>query len=137
MTMLLLTVVLTGLAAMQVQVIRQVGGSRRANEATRLAQAIIERYKAMAFNEINNPPLLPVQWRLVKNAEGKDMRNVGVDGVSPGPFTVQEMLENVGTRKLITVRVSWLATSAGDPTDPAQAYQMRFVTMTTQRSNIP
>ena len=136
-TMLLLTVVLLGLAALQVHTIRSVTSSKRANEATRLCQAMVERYRSMQFNRVQS--LAGTNWTIPTNSANQPMKEVQVDGVTaPGPFTVQQLVEDVSTpgsqRLLITVRVSWLDTSTGNNPNPGQQYRMLDVVMTTQRT---
>lgn len=133
-TMVLMTIVLTGLAALQLQTIRQVTVSRRANEATRLAQTMVERYQSMSFGQLSAQS--GSTWIIPKNPADQPMQNVAVDGVSGGPYTVQQLVEDIGSgsRLIITVRVSWLDVSPGVAADPAQSYQTQSVIMTTQRT---
>ena len=131
-TMLLLTVVLTGLAALQLHSIRQVTSSRRANEATRLAQAQVERFRAMAFTQL---PPSGASWQQLNNAAGQPMLNVSVNGEQGGPFSAHVFVEDPGStpaRRIITVRVSWLDVSPGHDPDPTKRYRTLNVMMSTQ-----
>jgi hypothetical protein len=104
--MLLLTITLTGLAALQLNTIRTVTVSRRGNEATRLAQSLIERYRTSSF--ANLPPA--GGWTIELNDNNAQMISVGVDGTTGGPFTVERLVEDLdgGRQRLITIKVSWL-----------------------------
>ncbi|MFH1130278.1 MAG: prepilin-type N-terminal cleavage/methylation domain-containing protein [Pseudomonadota bacterium] len=106
MTMLLLTIVLVGLASLQVFTIREVTGSQRTSSALRLGQAMIEHWK------INHFALsADTDWTIQTNQNNSEMKNVGVNGVSPGPFTVERFIEAVPGMPLyrISIRVSWQA----------------------------
>lgn len=129
-TMLILTIVLMGLAALQVGTIRQVTASRRANEATRLTATVVERYRHMAFDTLpgDTGGFIPQQKNLT------DMTLVGVDGHSDGPFTVEHMIETVGTTRVITVRVKWKDVRPSvEKVDMTKKYQEFFVTMSCRR----
>jgi len=110
MTMLLLTVVLMGLTALQIGTIQRVTASRRANEATRLAQTMLERYRHIGWGSL--PADTSNAWIVSTLPDGTNqMANVGVDGVSTGPFTVEEFVQDdTGPNpdhKIITIRVTW------------------------------
>lgn len=139
-TMLLLTIVLTGLAALQLGAVRQVSNSKRGSEATRLGQAVLEQLKTLGWSHT----LLADSggsFASSTNADGQVMTNVKVNGLNSlstaeldGPYTVTQLIEDVGsgTRKIITVRVTWLDTQTG--VDPTQRYAVRSVTLVTQRA---
>jgi Tfp pilus assembly protein PilV len=133
MTMLLLTIVLTGLAALQVGTIHRVTAARKANEATRLCQTIVERYRFAAS------PTYPVDtvntWVLQSNpATGGSTWNADANG--DGPFTVHEYVEDVPvgtqTHKVITVKCSWKSQDKADPS-AADTYQTYYVAMSLRR----
>jgi Tfp pilus assembly protein PilV len=102
-TMLILTIVLMGLAALQVGTIRQVTASRRANEATRLASTVIERYRHTPYTALP----ADIGWAPQLNNNLAQMTLVGVDGQSNGPFSVEYMAETVNSTRIITVQVKW------------------------------
>lgn len=104
--MLLLTITLTGLAALQLNTIRTVAVSKRGNEATRLAQSLVERYRTSSF--ANLPPA--GGWTIELNDNNAQMVSVGVDGTTSGPFTVERFVEDLdgGKQRLITIKVTWL-----------------------------
>lgn len=108
MTMLVLTIVLLGLAALQVGTIRRVTASRRANEATRLAQTLLERYRHIncaALPGDTGSSWQPAQQ--VTTTGNVAMTNVAVDGVNPGPYRVEEWVTDTATEKMIIVRATW------------------------------
>jgi len=112
--MLLLAVTMTGLAALQLNTIRTVTISKRGDEATRLAQSVVERYRTVSFL---NLPGAGTDWTVELNDNSTQMTSVGGDGLSRGPFNVERFVEalNSGKEKLITIRVKW--------TDQAQQEQ--------------
>jgi Tfp pilus assembly protein PilV len=126
-TMLLLTIVMVGLAALQVAAIRNVTGGRRTSEAMRLAQATIENYK------IGPMPVSAAAWQEVYDRSNSPLTNVGADGFSHGPYTVKAFIEDVGTSRLITVKVSWLDVSAATPTASGYDYEEFNVILSTLR----
>ncbi|MCC6751340.1 MAG: prepilin-type N-terminal cleavage/methylation domain-containing protein [Deltaproteobacteria bacterium] len=131
-TMLLLAIVMVGLASLQVHTVRQVTSSRRSTEAMRLGQSVLEQYNAMGYAQL---PSAAADWSLETNAQGNNMQNVAVDGLSAGPYTVQRLVEDVGTQKLITIRVAWKDIAPGAAVSTgAVEYPTLQVTMTTQRS---
>ena len=101
-TMLLLSIVLTGLAALQINTVRQVTIAKRANEATRLGQMVLEGYKVMQYATLAS--LATSTWVVETNKFSSAMSNVGPDGYSSGPFTVRVLIETVGTGTLTTVQ---------------------------------
>lgn len=131
MTMLLLTIVLTGLAALQMSTIRQVTVSKRAGEATRLAQRVLERYKTIRYSNIVIPS--SPAWFTELTRGGAPMSNIGVDGESDGPFTVQSLTEASNGGALITVRVTWTSINRGLETIADQQYRQFSVTNAIQR----
>jgi prepilin-type N-terminal cleavage/methylation domain-containing protein len=127
-TMVLLTIVLLGLAALQVGVIRQVSASRRASEATRLGQAILEeRYLATGYGNIALRGWTPE----LKRDGAATMTRVGGDGESPGPYTVDTLVESAGglSAKVVTVRVSWTDMASG--TGPAPPFRVHLTGLRT------
>jgi prepilin-type N-terminal cleavage/methylation domain-containing protein len=122
-TMLLLSISLTGLAALQIHAIRQTTATRRSNEATRVGQDVIERRLLGALPAT-------AAWGIESNRAGAFMQNVGADGVSVGPYTVESKIELGPTAndRLITVRVSWR------DVDAKAAGQHRMIYMTTMRT---
>lgn len=134
-TMLLLTIVLVGLAALQVSTIRQVTVSKTASEATRLAQLVMERYRSAPYATLQAFSVrAPTWWRERKKESGTDeMVRVGVDGDSDGPFTVESLHESVGGGELVTVRVTWTDINRGIESTPSQQYRQHSVTMSVQR----
>jgi Tfp pilus assembly protein PilV len=132
-TMLLLTIALTGLAALQLYSVRQVTASRRANEATRLGQSVIERYMTMPIASLPAPGTPPDWEHELKKDGSTTMVNVGVDGESDGPYTVEHLTESLGTKTmLVTVRVTWKDVPLGAPPDPTA--RTLEVMMSTQRA---
>lgn len=101
-TMLLLSISLTGLAALQVHAVRQTTATRRSNEATRLGQDVLERQLVGTIPAVGG-------WSLANNRAGVPMSGVGADGLSAGPFTVEMKVENgpAAGQAIITVRVYW------------------------------
>jgi prepilin-type N-terminal cleavage/methylation domain-containing protein len=137
-TMLLLTVVLLGLAALQITTIRQATLSKRANGALRLAQGIAERIQGTPFHRLylwgnSSSP----DWESVKKKDGiTDMTNVGEDGESNGPFTAHYLYELIPTTgdRLYTVRVTWLDVAPGNQPTPTDKYRTMEVMLTVRRS---
>jgi len=130
-TLLILTIVLVGLAALQLQVMRGVTSSRRSDEATRLGQAVIERYIATAPT-LWGADTAPAWFRQLQTDGASQMTNVDVtgQGFNTGPFTVEAMIETLlDTSRLVTVRVSWADAVTGAAT-PLPAY----VVLTTRRA---
>ena len=139
MTMLILTIVMTGLAALQLTAVRQVTDSKRGSEALRLGQMVMERLTVLGYSN----SLLGDSggaWTPAQNADGQAMTNVKVNGLNNlttgeinGPYTVTYMVEDrPGNRKVITVKVTWLDTQSG--ADPSQRYAVRSVTLVTQKA---
>jgi prepilin-type N-terminal cleavage/methylation domain-containing protein len=136
-TMLILTIVLVGLAALQLQVVRGVTVSRHSDEATRLGQSVLERYMTLAkpLDGILGikPPGACVEsvWCTELKRDGiTAMAGVDVSGESPGPFTVQSMIETYGVpaTKIVTVRVLWSESSTGP------GYNASSVLLSTRRA---
>ena len=108
MTMLILTIVLLGLAALQVGTIRRVTASRRANEAMRLSQTLLERYRHINCAAL--PGDTGTSWvpsQQVTTTGNVAMTNVAVDGVNPGPYRVEEWVTDTATEKMIIIRTTW------------------------------
>ncbi|MCA9666152.1 MAG: prepilin-type N-terminal cleavage/methylation domain-containing protein [Myxococcales bacterium] len=122
-SMLLMSIVIVGLTGLQLQAIRQATRTRRANEATQLASSRAEHYRTVGYDTIVSTI---GAWPVAKNHLGTEMRNVGVDGVSKGPYTVQELIEVLTNRKIITVRVTWLSADS--------QRRLLSATMTTHRA---
>lgn len=137
-TLLILSVVLLGLAALQITTIRQVTASRRANEATRLCSSFIERVRFIPYDKL--PALVPsvsttsTDWYYFWNDRAsRNMDGVGPDGVQDGPFHVEYHKEAVATPPgwVISVRVRWQ--DARPTADSTKRYQEFNVTMTCRR----
>ncbi len=134
-TMLLLTVVLLGLAALQITTIRQVSLSNRANGALRLCQSVIERYQNQTFSLL--PSTASTDWEPVFKKDGTTpMTLVGEDGESDGPYTVQQFIEltNDNGDKLITARATWLDAVQSNDSDPTKSYRTLEVLLTIRRT---
>ena len=140
-TMLLLTVVLIGLAALQIATIRQVSLSRRASGALRLGQLVLEEYRGTPF--INLPQIDSPDWELeYKKDNVTHMEGVGEDGEMAGPYTVHRLVEKptgAGVAStgdiLITIRVSWLDIMPGTNPDPTLRYRTLDVLLTMKRAD--
>ncbi len=133
-TLLLLSVVLVGLAALQITTIRQVSLSRRASGALRLGQVVLEEYRGVPF--ANLPSINSPDWESVFKKDGvSPMDGVGEDGEKTGPYTVQQLIE-VPTNgdRLITVRVSWLDVMPGVNPDPTKEYRTLDVLLSLRRA---
>ena len=143
-TMLILTIVLVGLAALQVATIRQVTLARNANGALRLGQSVIEKYRRMAF--INLPGTTSPDWEQVPQKDpAYYMDNVFEDGQwrgskgawRYGPYTVNVFAEVTGNAdRLITVRVTWLDLMPGTNPDPTKTYRTLESMLTLRRSEL-
>lgn len=124
-SLLLASISMVGLTAIQIQTIRQTTIAKRSTEATRLAQMVIDRYKSTSFANLP-APLNPVEWeRELWNTT--EMTRVGSNGMGDGPYTVDRLIEAIGTRRVITVRVSWQSTN------PQAGNATQSVVFTTQR----
>lgn len=133
MTMLLLTIVLTGLAALQVGTIHRVTASRKANEAMRLCQTRVEHYRFAA--SAIYPADTSSSWVIRTNpATGGSTWNADANG--DGPFEVYEYVEDVTvgtqTHKVITVKCSWSSQDRADPST-STTYQTYYVAMSLRR----
>jgi Tfp pilus assembly protein PilV len=132
-TMLFLSIVLVGLAALQLATIRSVTSSRLAAQADRLAHSRIEFYQSLSWSNFPSP----ATWNNPSKKNGTEgMINVAVDGESPGPFTVWEMIEASGTTsRALTVRVSWTdVTASTTATAGTMEYRTQNVFMSLLRS---
>ena len=136
MTMLILTIVLLGLAALQVATIRQVTLARNANTGLRLGQSIIEKYRRLAF--IDLPGTTSPDWEPVFKRDGvSKMENVGADGEKSGPFTVTSFMEVAGNGdRLITVRVTWIDLMPGTDPDPNKTHRVLETMLTLRRADL-
>lgn len=125
MTMLILTIVLVGLATLQVHTIRQVTDSKNSAEALRLGQSVLERLKAETF-----APSTTTGWIQEINQNAQEMKNVSVNGVGQGPYTVERNVET-GTNGLVrvSIKVSWLDTKR----NTQGQYQTRDMIVTMMR----
>lgn len=134
--MLILALMLTGLAALQLGTIRNVTDAQRHSGATRLAEGVLARYQAQSLTSVQNLPAPnPPEWIIEVGRNGQPMRNVGVSGEGQGPFTVQRLIEDLdGGRRLITIRVTWLETGASTGDAGATGYRTRSLMMSVQRS---
>ncbi len=138
MTLLLLTVVLLGLTALQVASIRQTTATRRTTEATRLAQSILERHQRLPIANVKALTPVDVWYTMLQKDQKTTMVSVGVDGESDGPFSVERMVETQTAASglvhyLITVRVSWLSNIRGNQAAAADQYQTRSILMSCRR----
>ena len=138
-TMLLLTVILVGLAALQIATIRQVSLSRRASGALRLGQVLIEDYRGTPF--VNLPSIDSPDWEDEMKKDGiNPMEGVSENGETNGPYTVQRLVETpkgsviTAGDRLITVRVSWLDLMPGTDPDPTKRYRTLDVLLSIKRS---
>lgn len=134
--MLILAVALTGLAALQLSTIRNVTDAERYAGATRLAEGVIARYKVESLNNIRSMSVPdPPEWTIEVARDGQPMRNIGISGEGPGPYTVQRLVEDLtGGRRLITIRVTWLQTGVSTADGGAAAYRTNSLMMTLQRA---
>lgn len=132
-TILMLSIVLVGLAALQISVIRQVTGSKSASEATRLAEGVMERYKSMPFPDLVSFTPKGTWFTEIKRDGASQMVNVASDGEADGPFTVESLHESVGGGELVSVRVTWTDVTRHLDTDQAKQYRRYNVTLSMQR----
>jgi prepilin-type N-terminal cleavage/methylation domain-containing protein len=132
-TMLLLAIVLVGLAALQVTTIRQVTGSKLSSQASQLAQMVLSRHETRPFADLLGFTPQGTWVRELKKDTVTEMKQVGVDGESQGPFTVDTLVETVGGGVLINVRVTWTSLHRGVESTPSQQYRQFKVTMSLQR----
>lgn len=142
MTMLMLSVSLVGLSALQLQSIRQVTDTRRAGEALRLAKAVVEGYTLIDYARI--PPANAPNW-MTQPKRGHEnvatpstddlMIGVGVDGQSAGPFRAQYLVEPLQGGMMITVQVSWRSADAhgGAAATGDARFRTQRVTLSTVR----
>lgn len=132
-TMLLMGIVLTGLAALQVSVIRQVTISDRAAEATRLAQTVMQRYESLPFVQLAGFTPKGAWFTELRRDGTTPMSGVGSDGQSNGPYTVESFHESVLGAELVIVRVRWTNITRGLEAAPDQQYRQYDVTLGLQR----
>jgi type II secretory pathway pseudopilin PulG len=140
-TLLILSVVLLGLAALQITTIRQVTASRRANEATRLCSSFIERVRFIKYDSlatiVPNVSGSATDWFYFWNDRAnRFMNGVGPDGIQDGPFHVEYHKEAVGTPPgwVISVRVKWKdVRPTAEKSDMTKKYQEFNVTMSCRR----
>jgi Tfp pilus assembly protein PilV len=128
-TMLILTIALVGLAALQVTSIQQVTQSGRNAEAVRLAESILTRYKSMSTANLAGE--LTTGWEVELGPSGtQQLKDVGADGdpTGSGPYTVERLIEQHNNRYLVTIRVSWVTSQVGGDNQ-----EMRQVELTTER----
>lgn len=131
-TLVILSFSMVALAALQIQAIRQVTTTKRANGATRLAQMVIGNYKQMTFSQLPNP--LPEPGWERETVSGQPLTNVDTNGKGTGPYSVDRLIEALpGNRRLVTVRVTWLATSVGGESGQGTPYKTESVVLTTQK----
>jgi Tfp pilus assembly protein FimT len=134
-TMLLLMIVILGLTALQITTIRQVTSAQRGNEASQLAHTQIELIKTLPLGTVNAYP--KDQWQMVMRRDlSSQMVNVGGDGESPGPYSVQRLVQqDAATQHLvITIRVSWVDSMRVEPTSQVDPGRMLSVWMTVRRA---
>lgn len=139
MTMLLITIVMLGLAAIQVSTIRQVNASSDAVGATELAEKRLGYWRsvdeATVLAEASNSFNIALD-PLTNN----QLRNVSSSGAGDGPFTIWEMIETQprpiggGNYYIVTVRVTWLAQGMNQNASATNdKYQQESIMLTTQR----
>jgi prepilin-type N-terminal cleavage/methylation domain-containing protein len=105
-TMVLLTVVLTGTAALQIATIKRGTTSNRVGEAMRLGQSILAGYKSMRYSNIVSTSGV---WIMELQRDGEtEMKNVSANGEGNGPYSVERVVEASNGGLLITARVTWL-----------------------------
>lgn len=135
-TMGLLTIVLTGTAALQVGTINRSTNSSRVAEALRLGQQVLGRYKSMAFTELETVATSPGAWNpQLQLDNATEMTNVSITGTGTGPYTVDWIIEASNNGVLVTIRVSWLDLIAHKEagTFGAKQYATRNVTISLHR----
>jgi prepilin-type N-terminal cleavage/methylation domain-containing protein len=141
MTLLIITIIVLGLTALQIATIRTVGYAKEAGEATRLAQLVLTRYKGVSLANLPSQPCFfgaTPQWCTeLMNDQATQMRYVDATGQGDGPFTVETMIQQIVNPPsfLISVRVSWLnkkSVPVGPPAMPTEANVVN-VTLTIQR----
>lgn len=132
-TLLLLSIVFIGLAALQVSTIRQVTYSKRSSEATRLAQLVMQRYETMPYAVLQG--FSPKDaWVTELERDGTtQMTAVGVDGESDGPFAVQSFHSTIAGGEVVTVRVMWTNMNRGLQTNPDEQYSTYEISAVLQR----
>jgi|GEM_PF-2078677 Tfp pilus assembly protein PilV len=136
MTLGLLTIVMTGTAALQVGTINRSTNSSRVAEALRLGQQVLGRYKSTSYQEIENLASSPGAWFPQMQLDNQtEMTNVSITGTGSGPYTVDRIIEASNNGVLITVRISWLDLIAhkGAETFAKTQYATRNVTISLHR----
>jgi hypothetical protein len=155
-SMVLLTIVLTGLIAMQVASIRGVTEAGRSADALRLAELVMARYeeKACQFGKLPAPTVDgagKATWGSEYKKPGNQsstnnmpMTNVAANGEDEGPFVVQRLVEipvdavtNIpdNSRRVVTIRVCWLpARATAQQMAVADVCTVRQTSLTIQRS---
>lgn len=132
-TMVLLAIVLTGLAALQLSVIKQVTVSSRAAEATRLAQLVMQRYESMPYATLAAFSPKGTWFPELRRDGVTTMANVGTNGENDGPFIVESLHETSNGAELVVVRVRWTNITRGLEADATRQYREFDVTMGLQR----
>jgi type II secretory pathway pseudopilin PulG len=114
-TMIILSISLVGLAALQVHTLRTANVARQTEGATRLAQRVLE--DTMVASDL--AALIPISdtWDVPLNQLGQQMINVASDGIHKtgaseerGIYRVErfrELMSGTAIYWRVTVRVSW------------------------------
>ncbi len=140
-TMLLLTVVLVGLAALQISSVRQVTASQASAEATRLAERRLEYWRNVTIGDVAAATTAGTTWQIALNQRvsgSPQMLNVNATGEGDGPYTVREFIEQLtdtqaGLYYQISVQVIWGAQRINRSATTGQEYSQRSVVLSTRR----
>jgi prepilin-type N-terminal cleavage/methylation domain-containing protein len=138
-TMLILTVVLVGLAALQISSVRQVTASQASAEATRLAERRLEYWRNVSLASLIPSPGTAWQIALNQRVTGTpQMVNVGASGEGNGRYTVREFIEQLtdpqaGNYFQVSVQVIWAAQRINRAATAGQEYAQRSVVLSTRR----
>jgi len=130
-SMLLLAIVITGLAGIQVASIRQATASKTTTEAKSLAQQIFEQYRTMPFATLQTMESVG-EWTAHLDFSGEAMTRVNARGQRPGNFNVDRFINNGGSGGLLVmIRVTW--TDVADGNHEENKYQQRQVLLSMER----
>lgn len=140
-TMLLLTVVLVGLAALQISSVRQVTASQASAEATRLAERRLEYWRNVPLGTLLTNVTAGSDFEIALNQRETgtpQMVNVDASGTGNGPYTVREFIEQLndpqaGQFYQISVQVIWAAQRINRSATAGQEYAQRSVVLSTRR----
>jgi len=130
-SMLLLGIVITGLAGIQVASIRQAVASKTTTEAKSLAEQIFDQYRTMPFSSLQ--AMNPVgEWTPHLDFSGQPMTQVDARGQQPGNFNVERFINTGGSGGLLVmIRVQW--TDVADGNYNNAKYQQRQVLLSMER----